>query len=179
MRRPRKQGRRESEHDYRVARDKRNTPMLQTADVLTRLRPLPFGLKVFSRLIALKAPYFATIKPELIELSPGKGVAKLRKRRAVQNHIGTVHAIAMANLCEFIGGVTLEVSLPRTHRWLPKGMNIQYLKKAETNLTATTTFPLGPWPDAGTFNVHVDVHDERGALVVTADIPMHVSLKKA
>lgn len=146
--------------------------------ILENLEKLPFGLKAFSRMICFKAPYFGSIKPEFTRLVPGAGEAKLKKRRALTNHIGTVHAIAMANLCEFVGGVTLEISLPATHRWIPKSMNINYRAKAETDLVAKTSFPLDQWPDSGAFVTHVDVYDAKGKLVVDADIEMWVSLKK-
>ncbi|RZA12234.1 MAG: DUF4442 domain-containing protein, partial [Proteobacteria bacterium] len=118
------------------------------------------------------------ISPVFTRLEEGHGEARIRNKRAHHNHLGTVHAIAMANLCEFVGGVTLEISLPDSHRWIPKGMNIQYLKKAETDLIASTVFPLDTWPDSGSFTVHVDVRDAKEQVVCVADIEMHVSRKK-
>ncbi len=152
--------------------------MNQTRFLLEKLKKLPFGLQAFSKAICLKAPYFGSISPVFTRLEPGIAEAKIRNKRAHRNHIGTVHAIAMANLCEFVGGVGLEISLPTTHRWIPKGMNIQYLKKAETDLIAKTSFPLDSWPDSGSFIVHVDVFNAQGEVVSAADIEMHVSLNK-
>jgi len=152
--------------------------MNQTRLMLDQLKKIPFGLTLFSKAICFKAPYFGTISPVFTSLDSGKGEATIRKRRALQNHLGTVHAIAMANLCEFVGGVTLEVSLPDSHRWIPKGMNIQYRKKAETDLVARTTFPLDAWPDSGSFIVHVDIFDRNEQVVCDADIEMYVSRKK-
>jgi hypothetical protein len=145
--------------------------------ILQKMKQWPCGLWIFSRIICFKAPYFSTIKPTFTKLDLGIGEAVLKKRRRVQNHIGTVHAIACANLCELVAGTTLEISLPPTHRWIPKGMQIQYLKKAETDLVGKTRFGLDKWPDAGSFNVPVDVVDKNGQVVVQADIEMYVSLK--
>ncbi len=152
--------------------------MNQTQFLLKKLKAIPFGLQVFSKAICLKAPYFGSISPVFTVLEAGHAEAIIKNKRAHRNHIGTVHAIAMANLCEFVGGVGLEVSLPDSHRWIPKGMNIQYLKKAETDLVARTTFPLDQWPDSGSMVVHVDVYDKNEEIVSAADIEMHVSLKK-
>ena len=152
--------------------------MNQTRFLLEKLQKMPFGLQLFSKAICLKAPYFGSISPIFTHLEPGKAEAKIRNKRALRNHLGTVHAIAMANLCEFVGGVGLEVSLPDSHRWIPKGMNIQYLKKAETDLHAKMSIPLETWPDSGSFIVHVDVFDERDVKVCTADIEMHISRKR-
>ena len=136
------------------------------------------GLWIFSRIICIKAPYFSTIKPTFKKLELGYGEAVIKKRRAVQNHIGTVHAIAMANLCEYVAGTTLEITLPGTHRWIPKSMNIKYLAKANSDLVAKTTLDQSSWPSSGSYNVHVDVLDKANVVVVTADIEMYVSLKK-
>lgn len=152
--------------------------MNQTRFMLDKLKKAPFGLTAFSKAICVKAPYFGSISPVFTKLEPGVAEARIKNKRAHRNHIGTVHAIAMANLCEFVGGVGLEISLPDSHRWIPKGMNIQYLKKAETDLTARTSFPLDNWPDSGSFIVHVDVYDANENIVSAADIEMHVSRKK-
>src|SRR4029453_8945912 len=145
---------------------------------LQRLKKLPKGLWLFSRLICLKAPYFSTIRPTFTLLEQGRGEATMKKRRAVTNHIGTVHAIAMANLCELVAGVTLEMTLPETHRWIPKSMKINYLNKATTDLKAKTMIRPESWPDTGSLPVSVEVVDREGKQVVTAEIEMYVSLRK-
>ena len=81
-----------------------------------RLAGWPAGRWLFSRLVCLKAPYFSSIAPRIEVLEPGRGIATLRHRRAVTNHIGTVHAIALCNLAEFVGGLTCDVSIPPTMR---------------------------------------------------------------
>ena len=96
----------------------------------TRLNGSAFGRWAFTRIICFRAPYFSSISPLFVTLEPGHAVVTMRKRRKVKNHIGTIHAIAMANLCEIAAGVLTEVSTPADMRWIPKGMNIQYLGKA-------------------------------------------------
>lgn len=140
----------------------------------------PLGKALFSRALCLKAPYFRSIRPLVSELRPGHCEVQMRKRHAVTNHIGTVHAIAMCNMAELAGGLVTEVSLPATLRWIPKGMTVEYLKKAETDLLATArplvaTEPVG----SGEYPVQVDVTDTAGALVFRAVITMWVSPKKA
>lgn len=142
------------------------------------MKKWPCGLWLFSKVICFIAPYFGSIRPVFTKLEQGYGEAKIKKRWRVQNHIGTVHAIAMANLCEFVAGTTLEISLPTSHRWIPKSMNINYLAKAQSHLVAKTKLPGENWPDAGSYIVHVDVIDNNQQVVVTADIEMYVSKKK-
>ena len=77
-----------------------------------RLAKKPLGKALFSRAVCFKAPYFATINPRFEELRPGYARVSMKKRRAVTNHIGTVHAIAMCNLAELAAGTLTEVSIP-------------------------------------------------------------------
>lgn len=103
----------------------------------------------------------------------------LRKRRRVQNHIGTVHALAMGNLCELAAGMVTEVSLPGSMRWLPRGMTIEYLRKAESDVTATARLAKTEWSGAAeNVAVPVSVVDTTGTEVVRAVITMYVSPKK-
>lgn len=140
-----------------------------------KISGLPAGKLIFSKLISRKAPYFRSIDPRIIELRPNYMSASLRKRKAVTNHIGTVHAIAMCNLCEYIGGTLMEVSRPRTTRWIPRGMQVQYLAKAETDLRGVCE--LGPvnWNEKGSVICHVEVLDTAGQKVMQADIDMYIS----
>ena len=55
----------------------------------------------------------------------------------LQPHLHTVHAIAMLQrrrrsrwACSW------EATVPTSHRWIPKSMNVQYLEKATTSLRA-------------------------------------------
>jgi acyl-coenzyme A thioesterase PaaI-like protein len=152
--------------------------MNKSAKLLQRFRKLPFGLWLFSRALCLKAPYFSSIRPTFTTLEPGRGEAKMKKRRAVQNHLGTVHAIAMANLCEFVAGVTMEMTIPDSHRWIPKSMKINYLAKAESDVHARTSITLSSSPDVGSVHVFVEVLNTAQIQVVTADIEMHITKKK-
>lgn len=143
-----------------------------------KLSKWPFGKYLFSRGIGSKAPYFKSINATVVELEEGYGKAVLRKRRSVQNHIGTVHAIAMCNLCELVGGLTLDVTIPKHKRWIPKGMTVQYLKKAETDLTATTEIKNIDWDSVDIVKVKVDVKNDQQVIVMNAVIDMYISDKK-
>ncbi|MEO0974383.1 MAG: hotdog fold domain-containing protein, partial [Pseudomonadota bacterium] len=143
--------------------------MSNTLTLWQRFESKPLGKWMFSRLVCHKAPYFGSIAPQFVALGPGRSEVTLAKRRAVLNHIGTVHAIAMCNLAELAGGTMTDVSIPRTHRWIPKGMRVEYLAKATTNLVAVAT-PAASWDDidAGDHDVRVEVRDTRGELVFLA-----------
>ena len=153
-----------------------------SADVLKIYRSLsrkPLGHWLFSRLICFKAPYFGSIGPRMTRLEPGRGEATIRHRRSVTNHLGTVHAIALCNLAEFVGGLTTDVSIPRSMRWIPKGMSVEYLKKAVGTQrgVATPEFPPREANEGYELPVNVVVTDEQGDAVFKARISMWVSPK--
>lgn len=154
--------------------------MASTLELWHKVSALPAGKWTFTRMLCLKAPYFSNISPLFEELKPNSCKISIKKKRSVLNHIGTVHAIAMCNMAELAGGTMTEVTVPATHRWIPKGMTVEYLKKAETDLIAIAT-PVDDhydWDQAGEYLVNVDVLDQYKDKVFHATITMWVSKKK-
>ena len=145
-----------------------------------KLESRPFGKWLFSKLVCFKAPYFASIAPRMVSLEPGRGEATIAHRRAVTNHIGTVHAIALCNLAEFVGGLTTDVSIPASMRWIPRGMTVEYRKKAVGLQRAVATPAFAPREAAEGYELPVDVvvTDPHGDTTFTARIAMWVSPKR-
>ena len=139
----------------------------------------PFGKKLFSMAVCRITPYFKSIKPVIRELEPGYCEALMPKRHAITNHIKTVHAIAMCNISEFVAGLCIEASIPKHLRWIPVGMEVQYLKKGMTDLTASCRIQVDNWETVGDLPIHVSVKDSTGLEVFTAVISMRVSAKPA
>jgi len=144
-----------------------------------RLSRWPAGRWLFSRAVCFRAPYFATIAPRFIALEPGRCEVAIRDCRRVHNHIGTVHAIALCNLAELSAGVMTEASLPATMRWIPKGMTVEYLKKARGTMHAVATpdIPIVDSAEGYELPVTVSVRDPRGEEVFRARILMWLSPK--
>ncbi len=144
-----------------------------------RASKLPLGASAWSRLVSLRAPYFGSIAPRMVELEPGRCIAEMRKRWRVTNHLGTVHAIAMCNLAEFAGGLMTEVSVPPTHRWIPRGMSVDYVHPARTDLRAVCVCsPLPGFADQPfEWPVTVDVQDTGSQTVFRAEIRMWISTR--
>ncbi len=142
-----------------------------------RISRWPAGRWLFSRLVCWKAPYFSSIAPRIVSLAPGRGEATLRHRRAVRNHLGTVHAIALCNLAEFIGGLTCDASIPASMRWIPRGMTVEYPRKATGTMHALALPAFAPLvADAGyALPVDVDIANDAGETVFRARIDMWVS----
>ncbi|MGB0368272.1 MAG: hotdog fold domain-containing protein [Flavobacteriales bacterium] len=142
-----------------------------------KLKSVPFGNSIFSKILARFAPYFTTIKPKVVELRPNYMKASMRKRRAVHNHLKTVHAIAMCNLCEFTGGILMEASIPKHRRWIPVGMTVNYVAKAKTDLTAVCDLSHIEWDTCNEVICNVSVRDKSDVEVMNAAITMKVSDK--
>jgi hypothetical protein len=84
----------------------------------------------------------------------------------------------MGNLCELAAVMCTEVTIPVGMRWIPRGMTLEYLAKAETDVTATARLDKNDWAGAGNVAVPVTVTDSNGKEVVRAVISMHVSPRK-
>ncbi len=109
---------------------------------------LPQGDLIFSRLFTLKAPYFGTVRPRFVQLRPNYAELTIRKRRAVHNHIKTVHVIAICNGLEAAMGALAEASVPRDKRWIPKGMEVAYTAKALSDITCIAETDPEQWTGA-------------------------------
>jgi acyl-coenzyme A thioesterase PaaI-like protein len=150
--------------------------MANVMDLYTRVTRLPAGKKIFSLLFSQKAPYFATVRPTFVELRPGYAELRIKKRRGVQNHIGTVHVIAICNGLEAAMGAMAEVTVPPTKRWIPKGMEVDYTAKASSDITCIAESDLDAWtgedPDVP---VRVRGVREDGTVVVQGVIRLWVT----
>ncbi len=100
-------------------------------------------------------------------------------RRRVENHLGSIHALALGNLCELAAGMVTEVTTPPGTRWIPRGMTIEYLRKAESEVCATARLDKSDWSAPGNVAVPVSVADKNGNEVVRAVITMHIAARQA
>lgn len=152
--------------------------MPSTLDLYKRVTALPKGRTVFSKFYARKAPYFATIKPYVTDMRPHFASLTLPKRKAVHNHIGTVHAIAVCNGLEAAMGLLAEATTPQDHRWLPTGMDVRYLAKSTTDLVCLAETTEADWAQLPDVPVRVKATRSDGTVVVEGTIHIYVTPKK-
>ena len=136
------------------------------------------GRWCFARLVCWRVPYFSSISPTFLTYSKTSVAVSMGKKRRVTNHLGTIHVIAIANLCELAAGTLMEAGLVASMRWIPKGMNINYIKKANTTLIATAVMPEVVEGKIADIIVPVSVLDSNGVEVVQADIIMYLTSKR-
>lgn len=143
-----------------------------------RLAERPGGTRLFSAAAMVRVPYFASIAPHVVRMEPGFAEVTVPKWFFVYNHLRTVHAIASCNAAEVAMGMLMEATVPSSHRWIPKAMNVQYLEKATTSLRAQARLDPPEFPsitDGIELVVPVSVIDRAGIEVVHADITTWVT----
>lgn len=143
-----------------------------------RLSKLPYGNKLFTMYAANRAPYFKTVSPLITKLVPGECHCFIKKRKKVENHIGTMHVIAICNGLEMAMGFMAEASIPKNLRWIPKGMDVKYTAKAGSDIRCEAVLANNEWVE-GDLPVSVKAYDENNIVVVEGTINLWVSEKPA
>lgn len=151
--------------------------MASTLDLYKKMTALPQGKRLFSIAFSQKAPYFASIHLQVQDMRPHHGEVRIPKRRSVQNHIGTVHAIAACNGLEAAMGLLAEATCPKGSRWLPKGMDVKYVAKSDGPLTCTADSTPEDWAKGGDVPVSVKATLPDGTVTVEGTIHLWVTKK--
>ena len=149
-------------------------------DLWTTASRVPQGRRAFSLAFSQRAPYFASVRPLFIEIRPDYAELRIKKRRGVQNHIGTVHAIALCNGLEAAMGALAEASIPKHKRWIPKGMEIAYTAKADSDVRCIAETDPEQWEsDDPDLPVRVKGVRHDGTVVIEGVIRLWVTDKPA
>ena len=153
--------------------------MANLAELYQKVSAVPLvGDRVFSLAFAQKAPYFWSIRPRFTVIEPNHAELVIPKRRAVQNHLGTVHAIALCNGLEAAMGALAEATIPSHKRWIPKGMDISYTAKATTDITCVAETDPEQWTgDDPDLPVRVRGVRKDGTVVIEGTINLWVTEK--
>lgn len=142
-----------------------------------RASGIPFGHFLFDKGIGIVAPFFGKIRPKVVELKPARCVIRMKDRRGIRNHIGTVNAGAMCTLAELTGGMAMDAAIPDHLRWIPKKMTVSYLAKGEGTLEAVCDFDESQ-VEEGEVTLPVSIKNTDHKEVVIAEITFYISRKK-
>lgn len=138
----------------------------QLANLWTRCIGLPAGRWIFSRLFGWFVPYSGSIGATVQELEPGHCRVTINDRRALRNHLRSVHAVALVNAGEMTSGLAMTLALPPDIRGIVTRIAADYLKKARGPLVATarvTVPPVGNLPVE--HRVETTITDQSGDVV--------------
>ncbi|OTG84051.1 DUF4442 domain-containing protein [Acinetobacter sp. ANC 4648] len=119
--------------------------------------------KAFGRVV----PMVGTAHIKYIEVSPSQVIVEIKNHRAMQNHIGQLHAVAMALLAETATGFVTGMNVPDTSIVLIKSIQIDYKRPSKGDMRAVATLTdeqiqLIQNSDKGETLVTVVITDETG-----------------
>lgn len=127
-----------------------------------RARGSSLGRWLFSRAIGRFAPYTGTIGARIEALEPGRAEVTMRDRKAIRNHLNSIHAVALANLTELTGSLSIIASMHSKTRMIPVRLETEYVKKARGTVTAEGSCEI-PEPDfEGELHGNVVIRDGEG-----------------
>lgn len=145
---------------------KRNRLAL-AANLIQRL-PHRFHEPLLSRLLGSQVRFAGTANVRIQELSSDEVRMSLANQRRVRNHIGGVHAAAMALLAESASGCMVGMNLPDHKLPLIRSLKVDYLRRASGGLRAIATLTAEQRramleDDKGEALVQVTVLDDTGS----------------
>ncbi len=150
--------------------------MPQVLSMWNKAQRLPGGERLFSVAFGRMAPYFSTVRPRFTEVRPNRAALVIRKRRAVHDHLGTVHAIALCNGLEAAMGALAEATVPPGRRWIPKGMEVSYTARATSDITCVAETDPEQWAsDDPDLPVRVWGTRDDGTVVIEGTIHLWVT----
>lgn len=144
---------------------------------LSQLNFLPDFLKMkgISTLIGSVVPFVGTSNIHFEKITNNELVVTVANKRKVRNHIGQVHAAAMALLAETATGILVGYNLPDSKLPLIKTMNINFVRRTKGDIKAVATLTDEQLlkimeTDKGEVSVAVKVTDETNNEVIKAEM---------
>jgi acyl-coenzyme A thioesterase PaaI-like protein len=90
-------------------------------------------------MIGRTVKYVGTSGVKCLELTTKRSVFIIKNNAKVRNHIGGVHAAAMALVAETATGMLIGMNIPVDKIGVIKSLKVDYLKRVEGDLTAVAT----------------------------------------
>ena len=131
---------------------------------------LPAGSWLFTQMIKRMVPYTGSVDPRVEVLEPGYARVSITQKRKLEQHLGSIHAIALMNVAEFASGAAMMTALPPGFRGIVTKISIEYFKKARGTVTAESRPQLPDLAVEGEYDFISEVKDETGDVVARATV---------
>ena len=145
------------------------TPTNRLSKLVKATSKLPKGIRstLWSKAFGRVVPMVGSANIRYLEVSHAKVVVKIENHRAMQNHIGQVHACAMALIAETATGFVTGMNVPDSCIVLIKSLKIDFKRPSKGAMIATATLTdeqqkLMQGTEKGETLVSVRVTDESG-----------------
>ncbi|MDK1684339.1 DUF4442 domain-containing protein [Acinetobacter terrestris] len=145
------------------------TPTNRLSKLVKATSKLPKGIRstLWSKAFGRVVPMVGSANIRYLEVSHAKVVVKIENHRAMQNHIGQVHACAMALIAETATGFVTGMNVPDSCIVLIKSFKIDFKRPSKGAMIATATLTdeqqkLMQSTEKGETLVSVRVTDESG-----------------
>ncbi|MCC7194792.1 MAG: DUF4442 domain-containing protein [Gemmatimonadaceae bacterium] len=133
-----------------------------------KLAPVPGGRWLFAFAVKRAIPYTGSVSPRVEVLEPGYARISIVQHRGIEQHLGSIHAIALANVAEFASGAAINAALPPGYRGIVTGFRMEYFKKARGRVTAESRAELPNLAQEADHDFIAEITDSAGDLVARA-----------
>jgi acyl-coenzyme A thioesterase PaaI-like protein len=148
------------------------------ATIANAANKLPAGLRTafLSTTFGKVVPFVGTAGVRYELLTAEKVICTIKNRRGVQNHINSVHAVAMGLIAETATGFVVAMNLADGEGMvLIKSMKLEYKKLAKGNMTAVATLTASQREEIrtspkGEVTVNCIITDETGQSPVECEM---------
>ncbi len=137
-----------------------------------------WGMFIFNRALSHKIAFNRPHKIRVLEIEKGKVRAKLPLIRVNTNHLGGLHACALATVAEFTSGLALlTLYEPEKYRLIMKKLESSYAYQGRTDVVASISLQKKNEEhiqEAFLEECEVKITDKNGELISTTNITWHI-----
>ncbi|MEW5850327.1 MAG: YiiD C-terminal domain-containing protein [Myxococcota bacterium] len=117
-------------------------PKVDLVSWFNKASRLPKGRSVLDRALWQVVPFNASVKPRVIKLSEDEVVTEVALRRAVANHLGSMHAAVLVTVGEYAQGLLILANAGKLGaEIIIQRLSIEYTAKAKGTVQARCTLP--------------------------------------
>jgi len=113
----------------------------QLNKIVSTINALPEFLrsKALTTFFGKMVKYTGTTGIKIEELTDNRAVISLKNKKSVQNHIGSVHAVASVLIAESATGYVVGMNIPDTSVPVIKTIKADYVKRAKGDMRAVSS----------------------------------------